>query len=66
MRLFYADMACAAIDSIITIAVPFCVRYITKNWLEVETPNALNDIYLMGGLMLALIVIYTICEAFII
>jgi len=40
MRLFYADMACAAIVSIITLALPFCVRYITKNLLAVETPNA--------------------------
>ncbi|PPE03078.1 putative multidrug export ATP-binding/permease protein [Holospora curviuscula] len=65
MRLFYADMACAAIVSIITLALPLCFRYITKNLLEVETPNALNDIYFMGGLMLTLLAIYTICEAFV-
>jgi ATP-binding cassette subfamily B protein len=58
-------MACAAIVSIITLALPFCVRYITKNLLEVENPNALNDIYFMGRLMLTLLAIYTICQAFV-
>lgn len=65
MRLFYADMACAAVVSIIMLALPFCIRYITKNLLEVDSPNALTHIYMMGGVMLALLALYTACEAFV-
>lgn len=65
MKLFYADMVCAAIVSIITLALPFCIRHITKNLLEIDAENTLKDIYLMGGLMLALLAIYTVCEAFV-
>lgn len=65
MGLFYADMACAAVVSIITLALPFCVRYITKNLLEVDPAEALADIYIMGGVMLVLLTIYTVCEVFI-
>ncbi len=65
MRLFYADMACAAVVSVIMLAFPFCIRYITKNLLEVDSPNALNHIYMMGGVMLALLALYTVCEAFV-
>jgi ATP-binding cassette subfamily B protein len=65
LRLFYADMACAAVVSIIMLALPFCIRYITKNLLEVDSPNALTHIYMMGGVMLALLALYTACEAFV-
>ena len=58
-------MAYAAVVSIIMLALPFCVRYITKNLLEVGSPNALSHIYMMGGLMLALLALYTACEAFV-
>jgi len=58
-------MACAAVVSVIMLALPFCVRYITKNLLEVGSPNALSHIYMMGGVMLALLAIYTVCEAFV-
>ncbi|HLJ34420.1 MAG TPA: ABC transporter ATP-binding protein, partial [Ktedonobacteraceae bacterium] len=37
----------------------------TKNLLEGHTPHALNQIYLMGALMLALVGIYTLCTLFI-
>ena len=65
LRLFYADMACAAVVSVIMLALPFCIRYITKNLLEVDSPNALSHIYMMGGVMLALLALYTACEAFV-
>ncbi len=64
LRLFYADIACAILVSAITLALPLCIRYITKN-LEANSPNALSLIYIMGAIMLALIAIYAACHSFI-
>jgi ATP-binding cassette subfamily B protein len=63
--LFCADMACAVVVSAITLALPLCIRYITKNLLEVDSPDALSHIYMMGGVMFALVVLYTACHTFI-
>ena len=65
LGLFCADMACAVIVSAITLALPLFIRYITKNLLEPNSPDALSQIYMMGGVMLALVVIYTACHSFI-
>ena len=62
--LFYADMACALVVSAITLALPLCIRYITK-LLEAGSPDALSHIYMMGALMLALVALYAACHAFI-
>lgn len=58
-------MLCAFIVSAITLAIPLCIRYITKNLLEPHSPDALHQIYVMGGVMLALIVLHTGCHVFI-
>jgi len=63
--LFFADMVCAFIVSAITLILPLCTRYITKNILEGNTPNALNQIYAMGAVMLALVVVHTLCNMFV-
>ncbi|MBA2727601.1 MAG: ABC transporter ATP-binding protein, partial [Parachlamydiaceae bacterium] len=65
MGLFYADMACAVVVSAITLAIPLCIRYITKNLLETGSPDTLTHIYMMGGVMLALVALYTACHAFV-
>lgn len=65
LKLFSADMACAVIASAATLALPLCIRYITTNLLEIGSEDALHQIYVMGGLMLALVAIYTTCHAFI-
>ena len=65
LGLFCADMVCAFIVSATTLILPLCTRYITKNVLEGNSPNALNQIYAMGALMLALIVIHTVCNMFV-
>jgi ATP-binding cassette subfamily B protein len=57
-------MACAIVVSATTLAIPLCIRSITKN-LENNSPNLLHQIYMMGGLMLALIAIHTISRAFV-
>lgn len=64
-RLFFADMACAVVVSAITLAIPLCIRFITKNLLEIDSPDALSHIYMMGGVMLALVALYTACHAFV-
>lgn len=60
-----ADMACAFIISAVTIVLPLCVRYITKNVLENNTPDATTQIFLMSLVMLALLVIHTLCNMFV-
>ena len=58
-------MACAVVVSAITLAIPLCIRFITKNLLEIDAPDALESIYMMGGVMLALVALYTVCHAFV-
>ena len=65
LGLFFADLACACIVSAITLILPLCTRYITKNILEGNNPNALSQLYTMGALMLILIVMHMLCNMFI-
>lgn len=65
LGLFCADMACAFIASAATLAIPLCIRYITKNLLAPDTSYVLSQTYMMGGIMLGLVAIYTACHAFI-
>ncbi|HCP75985.1 MAG TPA: thiamine ABC transporter permease, partial [Ktedonobacter sp.] len=65
LGLFFTDMACALIVSTTTLLLPLCARYITKNILEGNTPQDLNQIYLMGALMVALVGIQLLCTMFI-
>ena len=65
LGLFFADMLCAFIVSATTLILPLCVSYITKNVLGGNLPNALNQIYRMGAVMLALIVVHTVCNMFV-
>lgn len=65
LGLFIADMVCALIASAALLAIPLCVRYITTDLLEVGSKDALLQIYMMGGLMFALVAIYAASQAFI-
>src|SRR5262249_14500355 len=65
LGLFIADMACAPVVAAITLLLPICARYVTKNVLEAAAPHALDQIYLVGGLMLALVGVQTLCTIFI-
>ena len=65
LGLFFADMVCAFIVSATTLILPLGASYITKNVLEGNRPNALNQIYGMGAVMLALIVVHTVCNMFV-
>ena len=63
--LLVADLVCAFVVSAITLILPLCARYITKNILEANAPNALEQIYTMGAIMLALIVVHALCNTFV-
>ncbi|HXQ37744.1 MAG TPA: ABC transporter ATP-binding protein, partial [Anaerolineales bacterium] len=65
LGLFFTDMVCALIVSSTTLILPLCVNYITKNILQGNEPNALNQIYGMGGVMVALILMHTACNMFV-
>jgi ATP-binding cassette, subfamily B, bacterial len=63
--LLIADLACAFVVAAITLILPLCARYITKNILESGAPNALGQIYTVGAVMLALVIIYALCNSFV-
>jgi ATP-binding cassette subfamily B protein len=65
LGLFFADIVCAFIVSAITLILPLCARYITQNVLENATPNALSQIYAMGAVMVALVVLHLVCNTFV-
>jgi len=58
-------MACALILSATTLALPLCIRYITKSILTENGPVMLTQLYAMGGVMLGLIVIHTLSSMFV-
>ena len=64
-RLFVTDMLCAFIVSGITVVLPLCAGYITKNVLGEKSPDSLNQIYLMGIVMLILVIIHTLANGFV-
>lgn len=68
--LLLADLACAFVVAAITLILPLCARYITKNILESNAlennvPNALGQIYTVGAIMFTLVVIYALCNSFV-
>lgn len=64
-RLLLADVACAFVVAAIAVVLPLCTQYITKNVLGNNSPDALNQIYLMGAIMLGLVIVYTLCNGFV-
>lgn len=65
LGLFFADIACAFLVSAITLALPLCVRYVTKDILDGNAANRLDQIYTMGGVMFVLVAVYTVCDMFV-
>lgn len=63
--LLVMDLLCAFIVSAITLVMPLCANIITKNILESDSPDRMNQIYAMGALMLGLVAIYAICNTFV-
>lgn len=65
LGLFFADLVCALLVSATLLLLPLCARYITKNLLEGDVPNALEQIFVVGALMLVLVAIHTMCNMFV-
>lgn len=65
LGLFLSVMVCAFVVAGITLLFPILTRYITKTVLEGGMPNALEEIYRTGALMLLLIVIHTLCNSYV-
>ncbi|HSK88657.1 MAG TPA: ABC transporter ATP-binding protein [Anaerolineales bacterium] len=65
LGLFFSVMICALIVAGITLLFPLLTRYITKTVLEGGVPNALNEIYRTGAIMLLLILIHTACNFYV-
>ncbi|HVF25874.1 MAG TPA: ABC transporter ATP-binding protein [Anaerolineales bacterium] len=65
LRLFFADMVCALVVSATALALPLCASYITKNILGSDMPEVLSQIYRVGGLMLLLLLVHTLCNMFV-
>lgn len=63
--LVLADLLCAFVVSATTLLLPLCTSYITKNVLEGKMPYALNQIYAVGAVMLALVGLHTLCNLFV-
>jgi ATP-binding cassette, subfamily B, bacterial len=65
LGLLVADLVCAFVVAMVALALPLCARYITKDLLAASTPDTPTKILLVGGLMLALLVVQTLCNAFV-
>ena len=65
LGLFFSVMLCALIVSGITLLFPLLTRYITKNVLESNLPDALNQIVQTGAVMIALVVVHTVCNFYV-
>lgn len=65
LGLLLADLTGAFVASAIALVLPLCVRYITKNVLEGDPAQMLDQIYRMGALMVALVAIHSLCTWFV-
>jgi ATP-binding cassette subfamily B protein len=65
LRLYLAVLGCALIASAITLVYPLLVRYTTKDVLTGNLSNALPEVYWIGGLMLVLVLIENLRNAFV-
>lgn len=66
LRLLVADVACALIVSLTALFLPLCANHITKRLVVLDdVPDALGQIYAMGGIMLALLAIQALSTLFV-
>ena len=65
LGLLSVDLLCALVISAIALVLPLCVRYITQNLLQGESPRPLVDLAIMGGIMFALVVLQALCNLYV-
>ncbi len=64
--LLLADVACALVVSLTALFLPLCANHITKRLVALnDVPDALNQIYGMGAIMLALLAIQVLSTLFV-
>jgi ATP-binding cassette, subfamily B, bacterial len=63
--LLIADVACAVMIASIALALPLLTQHIAKNVLTGDVRNHFDQIYLVGGLMIALIGLQMACVMFV-
>ena len=63
-RLFVCVLSATLLSALIALVFPLCIRYITKNVLEEGMPSATNQIYLVGGVMIALLLVQTAASSY--
>jgi ATP-binding cassette subfamily B protein len=65
LGLLFADVLCAFVLAAITLIIPLCASYITKNLLAGDVANTIGQIYRLGALMVGLVVFHTACTMFV-
>jgi ATP-binding cassette, subfamily B, bacterial len=65
LGLLVADLICAFVVATVALILPLFARYITKDILAGNAPNALGQIYTTGALMLVLVIVQALCTAFV-
>jgi len=66
LPLLLADVVCALIVSLTALFLPLCANHITKRLVALDdVPDALGQIYAMGGIMLALLAIQALSTLFV-
>ena len=64
--LLLADLACAFVVAAAALLLPICANYVTKRLLTGQpAPEMLAEIWTVGGAMLALVVVQTLCTMFV-
>lgn len=63
--LFYSDMFFAILGAAVTLVIPLIVRYITNEVVYFEVTRARESILMLGGLMVALVLLEIFCNFYI-
>jgi len=64
--LLAADVACAALVSLTALALPLCARAVTQRLQDLGAqPDVMGQIWLAGGVMLALLAVQTLATLFV-
>lgn len=64
-HLLLADVGAAFVVSLIALALPLCVRYLTNTVLVADANAALPQLLAVGALMLGLVALHTLCHAYV-
>ncbi|MDX2140682.1 MAG: ABC transporter ATP-binding protein [Chloroflexota bacterium] len=64
-RRLITDVICALIVAATALMLPLIAGHITGTIVQSDSPDRLSQIYLMGVLMLALVIVQTVCNFFV-